>query len=117
MRFFRIAERRIAEMSGRGIVCYISNFSYLSDPSSVVLRKRLLEHFGLIWIDCLNGDSRETGRERPKATQISIFSTQSNRAGIQVGTAVATMVCDGAARSDPGVRYRSLWSLKAAAVG
>ncbi|MGO9571200.1 MAG: N-6 DNA methylase [Desulfomonilaceae bacterium] len=27
MRFFRLAERRIAEMTGRGIVCYISNFS------------------------------------------------------------------------------------------
>ncbi len=112
VRFFRIAERRSAEMSGRGIVCYISNFSYLSDPSSVVLRKRLLEHFGLIWIDCLNGDSRETGKRTPEGDpDPSIFSTQSNRAGIQVGTAVATMVCDGAARSDPGVRYRSLWGV------
>ena len=33
VRFFRLAERRIAEMTGRGVVCYISNFSYLSDPS------------------------------------------------------------------------------------
>lgn len=34
IRFFRLAERRIAERTGEGVVCYISNFSYLSDPSS-----------------------------------------------------------------------------------
>jgi len=33
VRFLRLAERRIAEMSKRGIVCYISSYSYLSDPS------------------------------------------------------------------------------------
>jgi len=30
VRFFRLAERRIAEMSGEGVVSFISNFSYLS---------------------------------------------------------------------------------------
>ena len=38
VRFFRLAERRIAEMSGKGVVSFISNFSYLSDPSFVVMR-------------------------------------------------------------------------------
>ncbi|HEX3989353.1 MAG TPA: N-6 DNA methylase, partial [Verrucomicrobiae bacterium] len=33
VRFFRIAERRIAEKTGKGIVSFISNFSYLGDPS------------------------------------------------------------------------------------
>jgi hypothetical protein len=28
VRFFRLAERRIAEKTGKGIVCFISNFSY-----------------------------------------------------------------------------------------
>ena len=42
VRFFRLAERRIAEQTGRGIVCYISNFSYLGDPSYVVMRQRFL---------------------------------------------------------------------------
>src|ERR1035437_9031607 len=32
VRFFRLAERRIAEKTGKGIVCFISNFSYLGDP-------------------------------------------------------------------------------------
>lgn len=35
VRFFRLAERRIVEKTGKGIVCYISNFSYLGDPSYI----------------------------------------------------------------------------------
>jgi predicted helicase len=48
VRFFRIAERRIAEHTGRGAICFISNFSYLSDPSFVVMRQRLLQEFDLL---------------------------------------------------------------------
>ena len=41
IRFFRIAERRITEgKPGAGILAFISNFSYLEDPSFVVMRKR-----------------------------------------------------------------------------
>ena len=40
VRFFRLAERRIVEQTRKGVVCYISNFSYLSDPSFVVMRQR-----------------------------------------------------------------------------
>ena len=43
VRFFRLAERRIAEMTGKGVVSFISNFSYLGDPSFVVMRQRFLE--------------------------------------------------------------------------
>ena len=66
VRFLRLAERRIAEMSKRGIVCYISSYSYLSDPSFVVVRKRLCGEFNYAWLDCLNGDSRETGKLTPR---------------------------------------------------
>ena len=55
VRFLRIAERRIAA-TGRGLLCYISSYSYLSDPSFVVARESLLKQFDRIWIDSLNGD-------------------------------------------------------------
>jgi predicted helicase len=45
IRFFRLAERRIAEMTGKGVVSFISNFSYLRDPSFVVMRQRFLGEF------------------------------------------------------------------------
>ena len=32
VRFFRMAERRIAEKTGRGVVCFISNYSWLERP-------------------------------------------------------------------------------------
>ncbi|NUN98966.1 MAG: N-6 DNA methylase, partial [Candidatus Omnitrophica bacterium] len=66
VRFFRLAERRIAEMSGKGVVSFISNFSYLGDPSFVVMRQRFLSEFDTLWFDCMNGDSRETGKLTPE---------------------------------------------------
>jgi hypothetical protein len=93
VRFFRLAERRIAEKTGLGIISFISNFSYLSDPSFVVMRQRFLQEFDSLWFDCLNGDSRETGKLTPEGKpDPSVFSTEYNREGIRVGTAIGTLV-------------------------
>ena len=62
VRFFRLAERRIAEKTGLGIVSFISNFSYLGDPSFVVMRQRFLQEFDSLWFDCQIG--RASCRER-----------------------------------------------------
>ncbi|MBI4479578.1 MAG: N-6 DNA methylase [Acidobacteria bacterium] len=110
VRFFRLAERRIAEMTGQGIVCYISNFSYLSEPSFVVMRRRFLEDFDRLWIDCMNGDSRETGKLTPeRKADPSVFSTEYNREGIRKGTAVALMVRRSVSAHDRSVRFRHFW--------
>ena len=111
VRFFRLAERRLTEKSSKGIISYVSNYSYLSDPSYVIMRERLLSGFGKVWIDCMNGDSRETGKTTPAGKpDPSIFPTESNPEGIQLGTAVCLM-----ARSEkfttPSVRYRDLWGV------
>ena len=93
VRFFGLAERRIAGMTGKGVVSYISNFSYLGDPSFLVMRQRFLAEFDALWFDCLNGDSRETGKITPDGKpDPSVFSTEYNREGIRVGTAVCLMV-------------------------
>jgi len=92
VRFFRIAERRVAQGTGEGIICYISNFSWLNGASFTVMRERLLQEFDSIWIDNLNGDSRETGKVTPDGQpDPSAFSTDFNREGIRVGTAIVTM--------------------------
>ena len=109
VRFLRLAERRIADMSKRGIICYISSYSYLSDPSFVVLRKRLCGEFNFAWIDCLNGDSRETGKLTPDGKpDPSVFSTEKNREGIRLGTAVGLFAKTGGSES-LNLRYRELW--------
>jgi REP element-mobilizing transposase RayT len=93
VRFFRMAERRIVEKTGRGVVCLISNYSWLDGLSFTGMRERYLEAFDRIWIDCLNGDKYKTGKLTPEGEpDPSIFSTENNREGIQVGTAIALLV-------------------------
>ena len=113
IRFFRLAEHRITEkMPFKGVVSYISNFSYLSDPSFVVMRQRFLKEFDALWFDCLNGDSRETGKTTPEGKpDPSIFSTEYNREGIRVGTAISLMVRKEIRTEQPIVRFRQFWGV------
>lgn len=110
IRFFRLAERRIAEQGGRGVVCYITNSSYIQGDSFVVMRNHLLGNFDKIWIDNLNGDSRATGKTTPDGLpDPSAFSTPYNKAGIKKGTAVALMVCNSDTKNPGTVLYRDWW--------
>ena len=112
IRFFRLAERCIAEMSGEGVVCYISNFSYLSEPSFVVMRQRFLQEFDALWFDGLNGDSRETGKTTPEgAPDPSVFSTEFNREGIRVGTAISLLLRKKQRTQPPPVHFRQFWGV------
>jgi hypothetical protein len=101
-----MAERRIAEgvpqsdddrpgpprADAKGIICYISNYSWLDGLSHTGMRERFLEVFDSIAIDCLNGDKFKTGKKTPDGQpDPSAFSTDKNREGIQVGTAIALL--------------------------
>ena len=110
VRFFRMAERRIAEKTGRGIVCFISNFSWLDGLSFTGMRERYLEVFDAIRVDCLNGDSRQTGKVSPDGMpDPSIFSTPEDPVGIQVGTAIAMLVRKADHVPANSVDFRHLW--------
>jgi hypothetical protein len=110
VRFFRLAERRIAQ--NEGVICYISNYSYLSDPSFVVARQRFLAEFDKLWFDSMNGDSRETGKLTPEGKpDPSVFSTEYNREGIRLGTAVGLMVRKKNRDAHPMVHYREFWGV------
>ena len=110
VRFFRMAERRIAEKTGRGIVCFISNYSWLDGLSFTGMRERYLEAFDAIRIDCLNGDKYKTGKTTPDGKpDPSIFSTPGDPVGIQVGTAIATLVRKADHAPAESVGFRHLW--------
>ena len=110
VRFFRMAERRIAEKTGQGIVCFISNYSWLDGLSFTGMRERYLEAFDAIRIDCLNGDKYKTGKVAPDGTpDPSIFSTDGDPVGIQVGTAIATLVRKGEHLPAKTIGFRHLW--------
>ena len=65
VRFFRMAEHRIIEQTGKGVVCFISNYSWLDGLSFTAMREHYLEVFDRVWIDCLNGDKYRTGKLSP----------------------------------------------------
>ena len=110
VRFFRMAEHRIVDQTGQGVVCLISNFSYLSDPSFVVMREHFLKEFDQIWFDNMNGDSRETGKRTPEGKpDPSVFSTEYNREGIRVGTTVSLLVRKRLRSEKQDVLYKDFW--------
>ena len=111
VRFFRIAERCITERgTQQGIVCYISNYSWLDGRSHTGLRERFLGEFDRVWIDCLNGDKYKTGKQTPDGKpDPSVFSTPHNREGIQVGTAVALLARTPKHAGSAEVLFRDFW--------
>ena len=112
IRFFRIAERRIVgNANGQGIVSLITNNAWLDGLSHPSMRYRYLHAFQHLFIDNLNGDKFRTGKTTPDGRpDPSAFSTPQNREGIQVGTAIATLVRNhNAAQSAGALHLRDLW--------
>ena len=110
VRFFRMAERRIAEKTGRGVVCFISNYSWLDGLSFTGMREHYLEAFDAIRVDCLNGDKYKTGKVAPDGSpDPSVFSTEDDPVGIQVGTAITTLVRRADHTPAKAVGFRHLW--------
>ena len=110
VRFFRMAERRIAEKTGQGIVCFISNYSWLDGLSFTGMRERYLEAFDVIRVDSLNGDKYRTGKTTPDGKpDPSIFSSPEDPVGIQVGTAITTLVRKADHAPTERVGFRNLW--------
>ena len=83
--FWAMAARRVADLTGHGIVSFITNSKWLTGRSYPAMREGLLGAFDQIVVDDLGGDSRSSG------TDGSIFST-STSPGISVGTAITTSV-------------------------
>lgn len=111
VRFFRLAQKRIGEGGPRGVVSYISNSSWLDGLSHPVMRARIIGSFDRMWIDNCNRDKYRTGKRTPdgKPDQ-SMFTSDSQPVGIQVGTAIVTLVkTSTAANRKVNFAYRDLW--------
>ena len=95
IRFFRLADRRIAEQTKRGVVCFISNMSWVADSSFVVLRKHLLESFQKIWIENLHGNRKISEYAPDGRTSETVFAIAGFSPGIQQGVATTLWVKTG----------------------
>jgi len=113
VRFFRMAERRIVEGSGAGVVCLISNYSWLDGLSFTAMRERYLDVFDHIWIDNLHGDRIISEYAPSGETSETVFATRGSSPGIKIGTAIALLAKTG---KDAAciVRYRDMNEARAA---
>ena len=92
------------------MVCFISNYSWLDGLSFTGMRERYLEAFDAIRVDCLNGDKYKTGKVAPDGSpDPSVFSTEGDPVGIQVGTAITTLVRRADHAPAERIGFRHLW--------
>ncbi|MDE2839948.1 MAG: N-6 DNA methylase [Chloroflexota bacterium] len=107
VRFFRMAERRIAEKTRQGVVCLISNYSWLDGLSFTGMRERNLEAFDIIRIDNLHGDRIISEYAPDGRTSETVFSISGKSPGIRIGTSI-TLLSKTSASSTEGkhVLYR-----------
>ena len=118
IRFIRLAEKRIGEVAEYGIVSFISNASFLAGRSHPLMRDSLLRNFHAIWVDNLNGDKYRTGKLIPRGlpgegtADQSVFTTDRDSRGIQVGTCISTYLKMDAAQTpstETQLYYRDFW--------
>jgi hypothetical protein len=108
VRFFRLAERRIAEgAESRGVVAFISNYSWLGEPTSVVVRQHLLKSFDRFWVENMHGDRRISEYAPDGKTSETVFAISGLSPGIQQGTAVSLWVKSSNSCGDAQVLFRN----------
>ena len=116
VRFFRMAERRIAEKTGQGVVCFISNYSWLDGLSFTGMRERYLEAFDAVRIDNLHGDRIISEYAPDRRTSETVFALRGQSPGIKVGTCIA-LLSKSATVADTSTRghilYRDFYQARA----
>ena len=79
-----MAERRIAEKTGQGVVCFVSNYSWLDGLSFTGMRERYLEVFDALRIDNLHGDRIISEYAPDGQTSETIFALRGQSPGIKL---------------------------------
>ncbi len=115
VRFFRMAERRITEKTGQGVVCFISNYSWLDGLSFTGMRERYLEAFDVVRIDNLHGDRIISEYAPDGRTSETVFALPGQSSGIKVGTSIALFSKSGttASAKSTHILYRDFHQAKA----
>ncbi|MBM4273372.1 MAG: DNA methyltransferase [Deltaproteobacteria bacterium] len=106
IRFFGLAERRIAQMTGKGVVSYISMNTWVSEPSLVVLRQRLMNSFDRFWIENMHGDRTISEYAPDGKTSETIFAIPGFSPGIRQGIVISLWVKSGKGLRKPQILYR-----------
>ncbi|HEX6904051.1 MAG TPA: type ISP restriction/modification enzyme [Thermoanaerobaculia bacterium] len=105
VKFLRFAQRKVDE-AGEGIVAFVTNHSYLDNPTFRGLRRSLLDTFDEIYLLDLHGNGKKKERAPDGGPDANVFD------GVRQGAAVAVLV------KKPGLAKRvlraDLWGSRSA---
>lgn len=99
IRAIRWASDRIRD---KGIVCYVTNGSFIDSNNMDGLRKTLMKEFSRIYVFNLRGNARTSGEQRQKEKG-NVFG-----GGTRTPVAITLLVKDTAKPSDGSVRYHDI---------
>ena len=107
VKFIRFAQRRI-ERTGEGVLGFVTNHSYLDNPTFRGMRQSLMETFDEIYLLDLHGNSRRKERAPNGGKDENVFD-------IRPGVAIGLFVKRSDAASSPAkVFHADLWGTRSA---
>lgn len=106
VRFWRVSIEKIASLTGKGIVSFITNRKWLGGRSYPTMRQAVATSFQTVVVDDLHGAADDSSHPNDR----SVFSTNV-AAGIKRGTAIVTAVRTGPLGDDESsvVSLRDFW--------
>jgi len=105
VKFIRFAQWRIGR-SKSGIVAFITNHGYLSNPTFRGMRRSLMEQFSELYLLDLHGNSKKRERSPSGAKDENVFD-------IQQGVAILLAVCAPGQQAPGTVRHSDVWGSRA----
>ena len=106
VKFVRFAQWRI-EQTGYGVLAFITNHSYLDNPTFLDMRASLMASFDEIFVLDLHGNSKKREKSPDGGKDENVFD-------IQQGVAIAVLIRRGTRTTKCVVRRADVWGLRAA---
>jgi hypothetical protein len=106
VKFIRFGQWRV-EQTGRGVLLFITNHSYLDNPTFRGMRQQLVNGFSEIYLLDLHGNQRKRERPPDGGSDQNIFE-------IQQGVAIGIFIKDGDTARPARVYHADLWGPQAA---
>ena len=105
VKFIRFAQWRINQ-TGEGVLGFVTNHSYLDNPTFRGVRQSLLETFDEIWLLDLHGNSKRKERSPDGSQDQNVFDIQQ---GVAIGIFVKHADSHGGLAT---VRHAHLWGIR-----
>ena len=105
VKFIRFGQRRI-EQSGAGVLAFITNNSYLDNPTFRGMRQQLMDTFTDIYLLDLHGNAKKKERAPDGSPDKNVFD-------IQQGVSIALFVKQEGKSGQAIVHHADLWGLRA----